>query len=477
MSYEFSAAVEACKRPALKLPNDVQQTTTSVKYWANLPSLLCRLPSAARQLRSGWYIHPVPSEGNYLFYSLMVATFKRNGATPRFETVTGVRKRLELHLLNLSRAGFRESRFRREWRLSCIPELPGSEMQMQLSHEISLAALLGGDALDQALDAARIVLRQWAFAMGRAYWGGMFSVEFSILSAIFGVAIEVLRVAPESCVSLHDVRMQVAEKNGTWNLTKLTRQALFLPYDVSFPVLDTGSTVVGSHPAHSQSGWIDDLPVVRILRHGSHFDACVCLNTFERSSLAGPVANQQKMFYVLPEPYSAVGSGEMAEFLSATKIIENFRVLGGTYMNVSTIRPFQVCTSDLSRVLPHPPERDVSPMANWYNDNFIDCYMQLQRRQQTQMVSDSLRRHVSPPPRTCHLNCYIFASLTVMGGRKKGEWVPGAIREQLPCAIAVLPCNGGQHWVLAVLYFEERVLGIYDSFGAKREDVFRKLEK
>ena len=350
---------------------------------------------------------------------------------------------------------------------------------MQLSHAISLAALLGGDAFDQSLDAARIFLCQWAFAMGRDYWGGMFSVEFSILAAMFWVAIEVLRVAPEICVSLHDVRMQVAEKNWTWNLTKLTRQALFLPYDVSFPVLDAGSTVVGSHPAHSQSGWVDNLPVVRILRHGSHFDACVCLNTFERSSLAGPVANQQKMFYVLPEPYSAVGSGEMAEFLSATKIIENFRVLGGTDMNVSTIRPFQVCTSDLSRVLPHPPERDVSPMANWYNDNIIDCYMQLLRRRQTQMVFDSLRRHLSPPPRTYYLNCYIFASITGMGGggRKKGEWVPGATREQLPCAIAVLPCNVGQHWVLAVLYFEERVLGIYDSFGAEREDVFRKLEK
>ena len=41
-------------------------------------------------------------------------------------------------------------------------------------------------------------------------------------------------------------------------------------------------------------------------------------------------------------------------------------------MNDSSMRPFQVCTSDLSWFLPHPPEFEVSPMANWYKDNIVE---------------------------------------------------------------------------------------------------------
>lgn len=49
--------------------------------------------------------------------------------------------------------------------------------------------------------------------------------------------------------------------------------------------------------------------------------------------------------------------------------------------------------------------------------------------------------------------------------------------EQRRCSIAILPCNLGQQWVLAVLFFDKEVIGVYDSFGAERVDISKKLEK
>ena len=40
-----------------------------------------------------------------------------------------------------------------------------------------------------------------------------------------------------------------------------------------------------------------------------------------------------------------------------------------------------------------------------------------------------------------------------------------------------MPCDVAQHWVIAVFYIDVKVIGVYDSFGTQRRDVFLSFQK
>ena len=361
----FSDVVASAVRLSNAAPMEARRTSIPEADWSPLSVLLATPPLPLQSPRREWIVHPIPADGKCLFSSVLVSAFKRNAMGDGFGTVKHLRGIVGSYLSNLAQAGSRESRFRREWLMSCIPEIPNEDLRTSCTLALALSSSLESAATDVALKAARIFISRWASCVRGDYWGGMFSVEFSILAAIFGAAIEVMRYVPASYDSVHNVDMEITDKLQGKRTATLTRQALYLPFNSTLPVLDNGTSLVGSYSTLSHSGWVDTYPVIRIVRRGWHYDACVFHNSSKIPSCHGNNAGgfRRVELSVLPEPFSSIsGVGESAQFTRGMALIQGFVAtrerqdkydVGCADTVLSGTHPYTLRISDLVRLRPY----------------------------------------------------------------------------------------------------------------------------
>ena len=481
---EMSKVLELVKN----LPSDSFVVSMPKRNWVSLSRLMELLIYPRSNVNCEWYIQKTPADGNCLFSAFMMAANVRGMLPLSLRSVPSLRGALKRYLKQLSSAGLEDSAFRREWLASSIHEIDNKELRLFHSNGFDRCMQSGTEAdIENLLKPLRFFVSNWAEMIGDSHWGGLPRVELAILATIAGAVIEVLQKVETvgGKVDGNGQGVTVFDTRGGGSLVSCRRVDLVYPFRSKLPCTHDGFVgPIGEGMV--RGGWIGPYPVLRLFLHQRHYNPCTSRYGFPIAPLLETPCNKPWSVWfndsdTLVEPYSVLNAEEAVYYTRALTMIEDWheasRWAPGSAGHADPLvmhsKNTELCISKLSH-LQIPNEMKSTDERYMLNDEVITCYMHLLEDRANKLAQLPMREKSHAPPRCRYMDSWFYKALsrglTGPSSRKRNK-------DLSSLSIIVLPALVNKHWVLAVCYMKDFVIGVYDPLQRRREEVFKVVKQ